>query len=527
MFGSWRNWWKGLISRTGEGKNRPGKTRRRVHPKRQLQLEPLEQRTMPSVAPFAWTKLGPAPISAQASPLEQWSGRITGIAVDQVTGTEYITAAGGGVWGSHDNGNTWGLLTFGQPTLVMSAIALAPNGSLPEIIYAATGDIDGNAGFRNYSTYGVGILKSADGGQTWTLLTGQTPGNPNANVFNRQTISKIVVDPTNPNTIYAAVYGGGFNGSNGNTGIWKSTDAGMSWINTTASIDSFDNWSDLVIDPANPQILYAAVGTPGGSSFNGVYMTTTGGTGNNPWTLVSALPSGFTQDAALNSIDRISLAIGTSDPQRVYVQMADTGGGLYGIWTRQDNGTWTNLTGNPGLGNYLGQGGYNNVIAVDPSNPQIVYAAGSINVAASQDGGNTWQRINYDGPANSSNPSFLARPHDDYHAAVFYGGSVGTNFQPLKLLAGTDGGIWRLENPETDFGAYTNPPNAQMPQWTSINGNLDITQFYHVALDPNSSISAFGAAQDNGISQYQGMASWTSRASADGFNVAVSPNVFV
>jgi autotransporter-associated beta strand protein len=480
---------------------------------------------MLSVSPFGWTDIGPTPINAQASPPEQFAGRVTGIAVDNVTGAEYLTAAGGGVWKSQDNGNTWAPLTFGQQTLVMSAIALAPNGGQPEIIYAASGDIDGNAGFRNYSTYGVGILKSTDGGGTWTLLTGQTPGNPNANVFNRRTISKIVVDPSNPNTIYAAVYGGGFNGAAGNTGIWKSTDAGVTWVNTTAGIDSVDGWTDVAIDPANPQILYAALGNSGGSAAKGVYVTTTGGTGSIPWTLVSALPSGFTPDAAGNAIDRISLAIGTSDPERVYVLMADTTSNLYGMWTRQDNGTWTDLTNNPGLSLISAepQLGYDNVLALDPLNAQIVYAFGSINAVASQDGGNTWQRINYDGPANSGNPSFLARPHDDYHAAVFCGGRVGTNSQPLQLLVGNDGGIWRLENPETDFGPYSNPANQQMPQWTCVNGNLGITQFYHVALG-TSPTSAFGAAQDNGISQYLGSPSWTSTAGGDGFDVAVSPN---
>jgi len=452
--------------------------------------------------------------------------------VDNVTGAEYVTAAGGGVWKSLDSGNTWAPLTFNQATLDMSAIALAPNGSLPEIIYAATGDIDGNAGFRNYSTYGIGILKSMDGGQSWTLLTGQMSGNPNANVFNRRTISKLVVDPTNPNTVYAAVYGGGDNGSIGNTGIWKSTDAGVTWVNTTSSIDTFDSWSDLAIDPANSQILYAAVGTSNGSAFNGVYMTTTGGTGNHPWTLVSALPSGFTKDAAGNSIGRISLGIGTNDPLRVYVLMSDTtgalySGGLYGMWARQDNGAWTNLSASPNLTLVASepQLKYGNVIAVDPLNSQIVYAFGSICAVASKDGGSTWQRINYVGPPLNNNPSFLARPHDDYHASVFYGGNGATGSGPLKLLVGNDGGIWRLENPETDFGPFSNPPNPQMPQWTCINGDLGITQFYNVALDPNSASNAYGASQDNGISQFQGNPNWSSYTGGDAFNLAVSPNL--
>src|SRR5262249_59360946 len=98
-------------------------------------------------------------------------------------------------------------------------------------------------------------------------------------------------------TIYAAVNGGGINGNSGGTGIWKSTDGGVTWINTTQSINSTNDWSDLVIDPTSPNILYAALA---GGPATGVYLTSTRGTGNNPWTLVSALPSGGTTQGAGN-----------------------------------------------------------------------------------------------------------------------------------------------------------------------------------------------------------------------------------
>jgi autotransporter-associated beta strand protein len=454
---------------------------------------------MPSLAPpFAWTALGPAAIQTTDPGNPTWSGRITGIAVDNLTGAEYVTAAGGGVWKSLNQGKTWVPLTFDQPTLVMSAIALAPNGSLPEIIYAATGDIDGNAGFRNYSTYGIGILKSADGGQTWTLLTGQTPGNPNANVFNRHTISKIVVDPAVPTTIYAAVNGGGDNGLPGDTGIWKSTDAGVTWVNTTVFIDSVDNWSDLVIAPSFSQNLYAALATPGG----GAYRSTDGG---GSWFLAGNFPQN-------NHVGRISLASSQSSPNTVYAAIADptNNNDVYEVLQTTNANTanpgsisWQSIGNFSTFGDQLfhGQGGYGNVIAVDPANSNHVYVAGY----------KVWQGVGTPfGFLWTKDPNKPLKIHDDQHSFAFQLPSPATG-GPYKLLVGTDGGIYRLDDPSNWV-------------YSDLNGNLDVTQFYHVALDPNSSNNAYGTAQDNGTSEFTGGMAWTSREGADAFNVAVSPN---
>src|SRR5262249_33365176 len=120
------------------------------------------------------------------------------------------------------------------------------------------------------------------GGATWTLRTA-------AGAFDRRTTSKIVVDPTNANIAYAAMAAFGENGLSGNTGIWKTTDGGATWTNTTSTITTLEPWSDVAIDPNNPLILYAAVGDPFGAASNGVYKSINGGTS---WSLLAGGPSG-------------------------------------------------------------------------------------------------------------------------------------------------------------------------------------------------------------------------------------------
>src|SRR5262249_2611063 len=121
--------------------------------------------------------------------------------------------------------------------------------------------------------YGQGILVSTDGGTTWTLRNA-------GGSFTRRTVSKIAIDPSDPTgaTAYAAIAGFGINGLNGNTGIWKTTNFGVTWTNTTASapnnLSTSDAWSDVVIDPHTPTTLYAAQGTAFGATGNGVYKST-------------------------------------------------------------------------------------------------------------------------------------------------------------------------------------------------------------------------------------------------------------
>jgi photosystem II stability/assembly factor-like uncharacterized protein len=184
----------------------------------------------------------------------------------------------------------------------MGAIAIAPSNRF--ILYAGTGEAN-NSGDSNF---GRGVLVSVDGGATWTLRN-------NGGAFDRKTISEIAVDPSDANVAYVAIAGGGVNGLGGNTGIWKTTDGGATWTNTTAAITSTQAWSSVRIDPNNSLVLYAAVGSSGGNSANGVYKSVNGGSN---WSLLAEAPSGTVAG-------RIVVAVGKTDSQVLYVSATGTG----------------------------------------------------------------------------------------------------------------------------------------------------------------------------------------------------------
>ena len=169
--------------------------RRRRHPSNfavvMFTLDPLESRLLCSisVSDGIWAPIGPAPIAAGSTPGSlSVSGRIYAIAVNPTNPSQlYAATGGGGIWGSSNDGGTWSPLTDNQATLFTGTIAIAP--SNPNVIYAGTG----NPTVATYSYTGKGVLKSTDGGVTWTLVGNST--------FNRSTISQIVVSPTDPNTL--------------------------------------------------------------------------------------------------------------------------------------------------------------------------------------------------------------------------------------------------------------------------------------------------------------------------------------
>lgn len=426
-----------------------------------------------------WDAVGPASLG-NVAPV---SGRVTGIAIDPTdNNTFYVATAGGGVWKTTDGGTSYVPTTDLLGDTAMGAIAIAP--SEPSTIYAGTGEAN-NSGD---SQYGIGLLKSTDGGTTWALIPG--PGN----AFYRRAISKIVVSPTDPSLVYLTTTDFVENGRGyGDTGVWKSTDGGTSWTNTTASagLTSFDPYSDLAMDPTAPNTLYAAIGNFLGSSANGVYKTTDGGT---TWTvLAGGLPTA--------NVGLISLALAPSAPGTLYASIATWDprvfGSLLGLYKTTDGGaTWTQLTAAP---NYLGfQGFYDNAIVVSPTNPNQVFAGGQTYytgaLIGSQDGGATFQ--------DYSRGVGYTGPHTDLHALVF-------TLDGTQLLDGNDGGVWRLETPSAAGGVTTT-------QWSNLNANLDTILFNGIALHPTDPAIAYGGSQDNGTEKYTGNLVWTQVRGGDG-----------
>jgi photosystem II stability/assembly factor-like uncharacterized protein len=258
------------------------------------------------------------------------------------------------------------------------------------------------------------------------------------------------------------------------------------------------------MDPSDRMTLYAAVGEPGWDAGNGVYKTSDAGAS---WHRL--MFGGFAQ----SQFGRIALAISPPIPgsgnRRLYTAIARPGPPNANFWSlyrllRSDDGgnTWAQLlssddkfcpSGTQTL-NYLANAGdYHNALAVDPVNPNTVYAGG-ICLIRSQSGGDvgTWEPIA---------PGTTAGPHRDHHALVF--DAFG------NLLDGNDGGIWRLDDPVS-------------LAWSNLNGNLGTTQFVGIDLHPSDPGTAYGGTQDTGTVTFQGNVQWPRLLRGDGGASAVS-----
>ncbi len=404
-----------------------------------------------------WTSIGPLP--TDLGTINVTSGRINAVAVDPRDGnTVYIGAADGGVWKTTDGGQHWRPLTDDQASLASGTIAL--DASNPDKVYVGTGEEN----FAQDSYYGAGILKSTDGGASWTNLVGP---------FLRDKISAIAVHPGNGQILLCS----------SSFGIWRSSDGAATWTLVLPGTGTA-----AFFDPTNGDIAYAALGGPGGSSLNGVYRSTDAG---QTW---QAIRGSGANSLPRTRAGRVQIAIAPSTPTTLYAAIQDSSSNsLLGIFKTTDSGNTWNFTNSPDICPApVQQCWYDMTIAVHPSNPDVVFAGGSLVMIRTLDGGSSWTPLSFTGPNRT-------RLHSDQHYLAFTpdGG---------KLYIANDGGMYST----TDISA--GPVN-----WTELNDTLALTQFYPgISIHPSDPSVALGGSQDNGTQQYRGSPSWSNVTCGDG-----------
>ena len=481
-------------------------------------------RNTPTAAPAgatrggAWAQQGPNPIvqnGRTTNAFQAVAGRI-GALVIRNDGTIILGAAQGGVWTYDAASGTWTPRTSASDTQAVGALALAPSND--SIVYMGSGE----GALSGDSYYGDGFYRSTDGGLTWSHVS---------TLFTGQAVSDIVVDPTNPQHVYASTVRG--RGGNHRTtkptdqpyGVYESTDGGATWTLRKGTTDQLHGATALVMDPQNPSVLFA--------SFWGdaIYKSTDGG---HTWaTAMTGLPNGNFLEGGT------SFSLGISHPA------ADANATLYTgfdwfdssdayhtahVFKSSDSGaTWSDATGTPTTGsnsvvNYCGtQCFYDNEVRPDPTNPNVVYVLGSYGynnspqsggVYRSTDGGATWRNLGYD-------------LHPDFHAFAFQANNTS------HIAIGNDGGIWESH---TGGGRYGSPlPPLSTADWQDLNGTVNpttgalvhstglaITQFSSIATVPNVPGQYWGGTQDNGtLRKSLANQRWFDQASGDGGQVIV------
>jgi hypothetical protein len=521
----------------------------------------------PAISPSlqSWTPLGPQP-TANTEFYGNVSGRVAALAVDTCdpTGnTVYTGGADGGVWLSFNalsgNSVTWQPLTDNEPSLSTGAIALVSkpcqmfNGhAQSNLILVGTGE----SNYAHDSLYGAGVLRSSDGGQTWTqdsTFTSSASQGPGAS---GPYIAALAVQPkqTNP-VVLAAVQGTDFAaGGVLASGVWRSTDGGDTWSRVQpgggASGPPFNPATDVRFDPGDSSGLtaYAALGDPNGDTdtkagcagapCNGVYVSQDAGI---TWNRVAGLDSSSTP--SLYGSISFAIAPGSSPATSIlYVAIADAStnsDNLLGVFSGsgiQPNGSGSAFnTIFPNVSNLpdfcAPQCFYDMKLAVAPGTAgQTIFAGGSAqpfngqvvighsSVYRSLDGGNTWGDVSADGSGNETSI------HVDAHALNF---AVGSGGQVLAMFVGNDGGMWASQ----DVFSATTAPGAQV--WADLNTNtgsantsLNLTQFYPgISIHPATDQIIYGGTSGNDVQQFSGslIGSGTEACPYDGGYAAIDP----
>ena len=368
------------------------------------------------------------------------SGRISDIELHpKNSNIVLIGAAGGGVWKSQDGGVRFTSI-FDSYCQSIGCVTMDPND--PDNTYwVGTGE----PWTRNSVSVGEGIYKTNDGGKNWTKM----------GLEKTDRIASIQINPKNSNEIYVGALGALW-GPSEDRGVYKTTDGGKTW-NKILYVNNSTGCSELVMDPSNPNQLYAAFwefrrtaySFNSGGLFSALYKSTDGG---STWKkMENGIPSG--------KKGRIAISIAPSNPKIVYAVIEAEKKEEKGLYRSDDGGeTWKFLNGDFAL---TVRPFYFSRISVHPSDPNIIAKAGLFG-SISRDGGKTFKS--------------LGSMHADIHDIVF------DSQIKDKLFVATDGGLYR----SLDGGSSM-----------EIIENLPLSQFYHVSLDNRNPFYVYGGLQDN------------------------------
>ncbi|MEM9820962.1 MAG: T9SS type A sorting domain-containing protein [Bacteroidota bacterium] len=397
-------------------------------------------------------------------------------------GIIYVGSASGGLWKSTTAGigvEAWERVEIGFPVLGVGAIAIQPDN--PDVMYIGTGEVYnfsdasiGNINRITRGTYGIGILKTEDGGITWTKSL-------DWEIDDFTGVQDLIIHPDHPETIFAAT----------TEGLYRSENAGQSW-------DVLNNGIEMAVDvelnPDNADLVYASYGNIN-SPTSGIYRSSDSGATFTK--LTSGLPSEWE--------GKTLLGISPSSPNIIYASIAEPFNSI-GLFQTTDGGDNWSLISNEDVARW--QGWYSHDVAVNPNNPDNFIYVG-IDAWRSINGGNSidrmtewflWEfgQVPVGGPEGP--PNYV---HADIHQVKYH-----PLINNLVYVVG-DGGIFASANSGLD--------------WAGRNGGYQTQQFYaNFSNSSTDSLIAIGGMQDNSTAIYIGDDAWVRVLGGDGMCTAIS-----